>query len=119
MLKTFLAPMCVGMVVRSEQGMSEFKQGKNVKRNVGKASKKKSPTGDGSTRVLVLGVLSLVIPIVGVFLGIVALVLGVMYKFSGNGNGRMRVNVGMWMGFFSFVITLLGLIFFVPMLVLL
>ena len=93
--------------------MSEFKREKNVRR----VSKKKS-AGDGSIRVLVLGILSLVIPIVGVFLGLAAIGLGIMFKFKADGKANVKVGIGMWLGVISFVLTLLGLIFFVPMLVL-
>ena len=98
--------------------MSETMQRKSAGVKTRGRRKGKSSGGDGSTRVLIFGILSLIIPIFGVFLGMVALFLGVKYKLKGKGNGRIKVNIGMWMGVFSFVITLLGLIFFVPILLL-
>ena len=99
--------------------MSEVMQKKSAGVKSKEKNKRKSSMGDGSMRVLIFGVLSLIIPIVGVFLGVVALALGVMYKLTRNGSGCMKVNIGMWMGVISFVLTLLGLIFFVPMLLIL
>ena len=99
------------------KGMSESKQEKNVKRNLKRVPKKKL-AGDGSTRVLVLGVLSLIVPIIGVFLGLFAIGLGIMFEFKPGGKMPVKVMVGIWLGAISFVITLLGLVFFVPMLLL-
>ena len=99
--------------------MSETVQKKRANLKAKGRRKRKSFASDKSTRVLIFGVLSLIIPIFGVFLGIVAVVLGIMYRLTGKEAGRLKVNIGLWMGVISFVITLLGLIFFVPLFVVL
>ena len=68
-----------------------------------------------SNLVLLLGILSVVIPIIGAFLGLAAIGLGIKAKIMGKRNGRMKINIGLLLGVVSLIITVIGLIFFLPL----
>ena len=73
----------------------------------------------GSKLVLLLGILSVIIPIIGVFLGLAAIGLGIKAKVSSRGNGQTQIRIGMILGLISVVLTVVGLIFFLPLFILL
>jgi hypothetical protein len=72
-----------------------------------------------SKLVLLLGILSVLIPIIGVFLGLAAIGLGikakVVPKTKSKVNGRIQIRIGMVLGVISLVLTVVGLFFFLPM----
>jgi hypothetical protein len=76
-----------------------------------------------SNLVLLLGILSVIIPIIGVFLGLAAIGLGIKAKVKPKAktkeNGRIKIRIGMALGVASLVLTVVGLIFFLPMLIIL
>ena len=69
----------------------------------------------GSKSVLLFGILSVIIPIVGVFLGLAAIGLGIKAKVTARGNGQTQIKIGMILGLISVVLTVIGLIFFLPL----
>ena len=69
----------------------------------------------GSKLVLLLGILSVIIPIIGVFLGMAAIGLGIKARMKARGNGRIQIKIGMILGVLSLVLTVVGLILFLPM----
>ena len=69
----------------------------------------------GSKLILLLGILSVIIPIIGVFLGLAAIGLGIKAGIKTKGNGRIQIRIGMVLGVISLVLTVVGLIFFLPM----
>ena len=69
----------------------------------------------GSRLVLLLGILSVIIPIIGVFLGLWAIGLGIKVKITARGNGHTQIRIGMILGLISVVLTVVGLIFFLPL----
>ena len=71
-----------------------------------------------SNLVLLLGILSVLVPVIGVFLGLAAIGLGIKAKVMNKKNGRIKINIGMILGLMSLVITVIGLIFFLPLLIL-
>jgi hypothetical protein len=79
------------------------------------AKKEQKVVMNGSKWVLLLGVLSLLIPIIGVFLGMLAIGLGIKSKVQAKGNGYIQVKIGMILGITSVVLTIVGLVFFLPL----
>jgi len=73
----------------------------------------------GSKLVLLFGILSVIIPIIGVFLGLAAIGLGIKNKITVRGNGQTQIRIGMILGLFSVVLTVVGLVFFLPLFILL
>jgi hypothetical protein len=65
----------------------------------------------------------MIIPIIGVFLGLAAIGLGIKAKIvpkaKSNGNGRIQIGIGMGLGVISLVATVVGLILFLPMFIIL
>jgi len=70
---------------------------------------------NGSKLVLLFGILSVIVPVVGVFLGMVAIGLGIKTNITANGNGRTQRRIGMILGLLSVVLTIVGLFFFLPL----
>jgi len=71
----------------------------------------------GSNLVLLFGILSVIIPIIGVFLGLAAIGLGIKGKVTARGNGQTQIRIGMILGGISVVLTVVGLVFFLPLLI--